>query len=51
MMRTLIQAGREATLDEAVAEIAGVVHDLIEAVRKDVSVIVIDSDELFSPHR
>lgn len=49
MMRTLIQAsGKDA--DQAVAEIAGVVHGLIDA-GKDVSVIVIDRDELLSPQQ
>jgi len=49
MMRTLIQVSEKGA-DQAVAEIAGVVHGLIDA-GKDVSVIVLDRDELLSPQK
>ena len=49
-MAAFVQQHLRRIANVEVAEIAGVVHDLIEA-GKDVSVIVIDSDELFSPQR
>ncbi|MGH3048855.1 MAG: helix-turn-helix domain-containing protein [Gaiellaceae bacterium] len=49
MVRTLIQAsGKDA--EQAVAEIADAVHGLIDAGR-EVSVIVLDRDELLSPQK
>lgn len=49
MMRALIQVSEKGA-DQAVAEIAAVVHGLIDA-GKDVSVIVLDRDELLSPQK
>lgn len=49
MVRTLIQASEQGA-EQAVAEIAKAVHGLIDE-GKDVSVIVLDRDELLSPQR
>ncbi len=49
MVRTLIQASDKGA-DQAVAEIAEAVQELIDA-GKEVSVIVLDRDELLSPQK
>lgn len=49
MVRTLIQA-REGDAERAVAEIADAVHELLDS-GKEVSVIVLDRDELLSPQK
>lgn len=49
MVRTLIQANEKGA-EQAVAEIAEAVQGLIDA-GKDVSVIVLDRDELLSPQK
>lgn len=49
MVRTLIQAS-EGDPERAVAEIADAVHELLDAGR-EVSVIVLDRDELLSPQK
>lgn len=49
MVRRLIQAS-EGDAERAVAEIADAVHELLDS-GKEVSVIVLDRDQLFSPQQ